>query len=134
MAGLAFRLHERLGCPLWISGYGELGKKGLFHPYARELTRLFASAPEAKRESLWLFRHFSMNQFAIEMRMKADRKTDLIAGDGVQGSGSQGAGDSARDIAGRVPEERAPRDLKAELKFAELARIGTENRKRILGF
>jgi hypothetical protein len=78
MAGLAFRLQACIGCPLWISGYGELGKKGLFNAYAQELTRLFAEAREEHRPSLWLFRHFSMNQFAIEMKQKT------IRGEGAQ--------------------------------------------------
>lgn len=70
MAGLAFRLHRGIGCPVWISGYGELGPGKLFSAYAAELTRLYADAPAWMLATLWLFRHFSMNQFAIEMRQK----------------------------------------------------------------
>ncbi len=113
MARLAFRLHACLGCPVWISGYGELGSRGLFFPYAREITRLYASAPERQRDALWLFRHFSMNQFAIEMRLKADPV------------GDHAAEDSNTDI--------PPADPRARTLVA-LRRIGTENRKRILGF
>lgn len=95
MAGLARRLHEGSGAPLWISGYGELGPRGLFRPYAEALAREYEGAPKALRDSVWLFRHFSMNQFAVEMKEKRDPSRPLAA---------------------------------------ELARIGVENRKRILGW
>lgn len=70
MAGMAWELQTALGLPLWISGYGELGAKGLFSAYAAELGRLHAAAPAGRRGEVLLFRHFSMNQFAIEMRQK----------------------------------------------------------------
>ncbi|MBL8967408.1 MAG: hypothetical protein JNG85_10375 [Spirochaetaceae bacterium] len=95
MAELAFRLHAASEAPLWISGYGELGPKGLFRPYAEALGRLYADAAPALRDRVWLFRHFSMNQFAIEMKEKRDPRGSLME---------------------------------------ELARIGAENRKRILGW
>jgi len=66
MADFAFRLHKSLGCILWISGYGELKPKGFFSVWAKELTRYYAVAKPELRKSVWVFRHFSMNQFAIE--------------------------------------------------------------------
>ncbi|HUX38871.1 MAG TPA: hypothetical protein VMV44_13305 [Rectinemataceae bacterium] len=95
MAGMARRLHEALGVPLWISGYGELGPRGLFAPYSEALALEYAKAPAFLREGVLLFRHFSMNQFAIEMKEK--RKPGL--------------------------------PLRAELE-----RIGSDNRKRLLGW
>jgi hypothetical protein len=71
MARIARRMHGALGVPLWISGYGELGPRGLFRTYAEELAKSYADAP-ALREGVLLFRHFSMNQFAIEMKEKRD--------------------------------------------------------------
>lgn len=68
MAGMARRLHEAIGVPLWISGYGELGPRGLFRPYAEALSSAYEKARVEERESVLLFRHFSMNQFAIEMK------------------------------------------------------------------
>ncbi len=68
MAGVAFRLHECLGGVLWVSGYGELGVRGLFAAWAEEATRLYADAPPELRRNVWVFRHFSMNQFAIEYK------------------------------------------------------------------
>ncbi len=56
---------------LWISGLGELKNGGLFEPYRDELARRMSRAPEALVSSAWAFNHFSMNQFAIEIRKKA---------------------------------------------------------------
>ena len=77
MAALARGLHEALGVPLWISGYGELGPRGLFRPYAEALTAAYAKTRVEERETVLLFRHFSMNQFAIEMKEKRDLSRPL---------------------------------------------------------
>ena len=95
MAGLARELHGALGSVLWLSGLGELGPKGLFGVYAGALERAYRGAPRRLRERVWLFRHFSMNQFAIEVKAKAEPGKALIE---------------------------------------ELERIGTENRRRVLGW
>ncbi|MEI6386742.1 MAG: hypothetical protein WCQ50_08910 [Spirochaetota bacterium] len=78
MARIAHRMHGALGVPLWISGYGELGPRGLFRIYADELTKAYADTPGLQEEVL-LFRHFSMNQFAIEMKQKRDPELPLRA-------------------------------------------------------
>lgn len=94
MAGLAFRLHIALDNVLWVSGYGELAKGKLFAPWAEELTRLYTdpsvpsdqsvpsdlSVPSAIRDKVWVFRHFSMNQFAIEYKTECQRETVAAAG------------------------------------------------------
>lgn len=66
MADFAFRLHKSLRSVLWVSGYGELKPRGLFSVWTEEITRHYAAAKPALRKSVWVFRHFSMNQFAIE--------------------------------------------------------------------
>ncbi|MFA5851481.1 MAG: hypothetical protein WC820_02160 [Spirochaetales bacterium] len=76
MAKFAFRLHACLGGVLWISGYGELKPKGLFSAGAREISALYASAAPALRNGVWVFRHFSMNQFAIEYKQYSGTATD----------------------------------------------------------
>lgn len=68
MARFAFRLHTCLGAVLWISGYGELKPRRLFAAWAEEITRLYATASPVLRNDVWVFRHFSMNQFAIEYK------------------------------------------------------------------
>jgi len=95
MAQLAYRLHAASSAVLWISGYGELKERGLFAPYAAALREAYEGAPRRLAGKVWLFRHFSMNQFAIEVKEKADPGKPLLE---------------------------------------ELARIGVENRKRVLGW
>jgi hypothetical protein len=79
MADLAWRLYLALREPgpggnaptLWISGLGELRKGGLFEIYRDELARRLAEAAPESRSGVWAFNHFSMNQFAIEIKRKA---------------------------------------------------------------
>ncbi|PKL06973.1 MAG: hypothetical protein CVV53_01650 [Spirochaetae bacterium HGW-Spirochaetae-9] len=78
MAGFAFRLHACLGGILWISGYGELKPKGLFAAWTEEMTRLYRTASPSLREKVWVFRHFSMNQFAIEYKQCKDAGLDPL--------------------------------------------------------
>jgi hypothetical protein len=80
MAGLARELHGQLGpgTVLWISGSGELGPRGLFRPYAEALSAAYSGAPKRLIDSIWLFNHFSMNQFAIEVKKKADPGKPLL--------------------------------------------------------
>jgi hypothetical protein len=79
---------------LWISGLGELKRGGLFELYRDELAGRMAKVPEEILASVWAFNHFSMNQFAIEVKRKSR------------------AGESIVET---------------------LARVGSENRKRIFG-
>lgn len=75
MAGLIRRFHLALNrgrpapLPLWIIGYSELGRGKLFEPFARALSEAYAQ--DALRDSVLLFRHFSMNQFSADMRKRA---------------------------------------------------------------
>jgi hypothetical protein len=66
MARYACELAECLQCPLWVSGIGELRPRGIFSPWTEELRAHCAGAPASVRGQILLFRHFSMNQFAIE--------------------------------------------------------------------
>ena len=79
MADLAWRLLAALrDTPLgslwpvlWVSGVGELRNGGLFEVYRDELIRRLAKADAPTRASVWAFNHFSMNQFAVELKRKA---------------------------------------------------------------
>ena len=107
MADLAWRLFLAFGAgrgegsaALWISGRGELGKGRLFSADREELSRLVqAAAPERRGAGArtaaepgftppraWVFNHFSMNQFALEMKRKGDRA--LGAWDNLERIGS----------------------------------------------
>ncbi|MDA8426374.1 MAG: hypothetical protein M0Z80_09585 [Treponema sp.] len=93
MADLAWRLFLAFGAgrgagsaALWISGRGELRRGGLFSAYREELSRLVQAASSKRRGAgarsaaepgeapprAWVFNHFSMNQFALEMKRKSD--------------------------------------------------------------
>ena len=82
MADLAWRLYRALREPdvagpggvrtaLWISGVGELRKGGIFEIYRDEMIRRLARATPEVRGGVWTFNHFSMNQFAVEIKRKA---------------------------------------------------------------
>ncbi len=79
MANLAFTLHSALGCVAWVSGYGELKPGKIFSAWADETTRLYTGATDPLRESFWVFRHFSMNQFAIEYKKTTPEKNSPLA-------------------------------------------------------
>lgn len=78
MAAMARELHGATDSVLWISGLGELGPKGLFRPYAEALEKAYRGAPRRLLDRVWLFRHFSMNQFAIEVKKGADPAKPLL--------------------------------------------------------
>ncbi|MDR0448237.1 MAG: hypothetical protein LBH07_06170 [Treponema sp.] len=56
--------------PVWIIGYSEMRKGGIFETYTKTLKSLCGTDPEFKN-SLFFFRHFSMNQFAIDIKRQA---------------------------------------------------------------
>jgi hypothetical protein len=71
MASLLAEFHRALysdtKTPVWIVGYSEMGKGGLFEEYTRHIQGLYGHGGAIK-DSLFLYRHFSMNQFTIDLR------------------------------------------------------------------
>jgi hypothetical protein len=57
------------GVPVWIIGYSEMKRGGIFEAYAAALKQ--AAADPDLRRRLFFYRHFSMNQFAIDLRKQA---------------------------------------------------------------
>jgi uracil-DNA glycosylase family 4 len=58
---------------IWVVGYSEMKKGGVFENYTRTL---FETLP---RGDIYLYRHFSMNQFAVDFNRKKvefDKSTD----------------------------------------------------------
>jgi hypothetical protein len=70
MAHLLLEFHEAFAVPVYITGYSEMKKGGLFEKYLEELKRLYADKPEMYKQ-LFFFRHFSMNQFTIDLKKQA---------------------------------------------------------------
>jgi len=70
MAVLLLKFQEALGCPVWITGYSEMRKNGLFETYTENLKELYADKKDLFKQ-LFIYRHFSMNQFTIDLKKQA---------------------------------------------------------------
>jgi len=72
MARLLFEFHIALSygnekpVPVWITGYSEMKKTGVFAAYTNELKTIYNKSELVK--TLFLYRHFSMNQFTIDLK------------------------------------------------------------------
>jgi hypothetical protein len=82
MARLLLEFHQALasgagGPPVWIIGYSEMKRGGIFEAYTETLKELYRPEPSrrpggaALGERLLVYRHFSMNQFTIDLRQQA---------------------------------------------------------------
>jgi len=69
MARLLLKFHKAFDCPVWITGYSEMRKGGIFQSYTESLKTLYANKTE-KFEQLFIYRHFSMNQFTIDLKQQ----------------------------------------------------------------
>jgi hypothetical protein len=69
MAALLADFFTALRVPVWISGYSEMRKNGVFERYTSSLRDLFRHGALDKNK-VFLYRHFSMNQFTIDLRQK----------------------------------------------------------------
>jgi hypothetical protein len=68
MAALVVRFHRALNpVPVWITGYSEMRRGGVFEVFTETLGKHYRRR-DAPGEALFLFRHFSMNQFTIDLR------------------------------------------------------------------
>jgi hypothetical protein len=79
MAALLLEFHRALApVPVWITGYSQMRRGGIFEAYTETLARICSGrAGAALRESLCLYRHFSMNQFTIDLRRKTRPGEDI---------------------------------------------------------
>jgi hypothetical protein len=70
MARLLREFHQALApVPVWIIGYSEMKRGGIFAAYTETLRELY---PDQKfKNQLFFYRHFSMNQFTIDLRQQA---------------------------------------------------------------
>jgi hypothetical protein len=75
MALLLLEFHKALNygnekpVPVWITGYSEMKKTRVFAAYTNELKTIYNKSELVK--SLFLYRHFSMNQFTIDLKRQA---------------------------------------------------------------
>jgi len=70
MAALLLEFHEALGTPVWIIGYSEMKKGGIFEVYTESLKELYSERQEMFKQ-IYLYRHFSMNQFTIDLKQQS---------------------------------------------------------------
>ena len=73
MAEKTAGLHAALTTELWLVGYSELKDKGLFCQYRDILKK---SCPEEAWKRVYVFQHFSMNRFTIDLSdfIKTEKK------------------------------------------------------------
>jgi hypothetical protein len=69
--------------PVWITGYSEMKRGGIFEAYTAALKELYAGPDKAPgvpagepphdtpRDHVFLYRHFSMNQFSVDLRRQS---------------------------------------------------------------
>jgi hypothetical protein len=70
MVGILEEFYRALApIPVWIIGYSEMKKRGIFEVYTEALKK----APGAMFDALFFYRHFSMNQFTIDLHKQAKR-------------------------------------------------------------
>ena len=83
MARILLEFHRALAgaepaLQVWIIGYSEMKRGGIFEAYTETLGELYrpGSAPDKPvaaplRDRIFLYRHFSMNQFTVDLRQQA---------------------------------------------------------------
>ena len=67
MAEKTAALHAELGTELWLTGYSELKDKKIFCPYRDALKAACEASSSAAWEKVYVFQHFSMNRFSIDL-------------------------------------------------------------------
>jgi len=70
MASLLLEFHETFLCPVWIIGYSEMKKRGIFEAYTEKLKENYANREELYKQ-LYFYRHFSMNRFTIDLKQQS---------------------------------------------------------------
>ena len=65
-AGLLQKSNKNNFPELWLVGYSELKKKGIFEDYKNFLKNEYSAFPLAW-EKVFVFQHFSMNRFTIDL-------------------------------------------------------------------
>ena len=70
MASILLEFQEALGVPVWITGYSEMKKNGIFEIYTETLKNIYAGREKLYKQ-IFFYRHFSMNQFTIDLKQQA---------------------------------------------------------------
>ncbi|MGP1458863.1 MAG: hypothetical protein ACTTKL_06090 [Treponema sp.] len=88
MAEATARLHKSLPkAELWLVGYAELKARGIFTSYKNALQSAYNSDAEAW-ERVFVFQHFSMNRFLIDLKEFRAANQELSLADALKALGS----------------------------------------------
>jgi len=74
---------QSVPCKLWIIGYSELKNRGIFNSYAQTITKQYTECLKNKNtdlsiaDSVFVFQHFSMNRFLIDLRSHSNKDMSL---------------------------------------------------------
>ena len=72
MAAILLQFYRALApVPVWVIGYSEMKRGGIFEVYTAALKK---TAAADMYDRLFFYRHFSMNQFSIDLRKQARRE------------------------------------------------------------
>ena len=77
MANHLLEFQTALDVPVWITGYSEMKKGGIFEVYTETLKELYANNKKLFNK-VFLFRHFSMNQFTIDLNRQTISDETLV--------------------------------------------------------
>lgn len=64
-------LAKIFNCPIWLVGYGELKSKALFAKYLETIKNI------KDKPQIFVFQHFSMNRFSIDLKNYQQKKQEL---------------------------------------------------------
>lgn len=88
MAQKTAQLHQAFrNTELWLVGYAELKGKGLFIPYRDNLLHAYDSVKDAWNR-VFVFQHFSMNRFSIDLNEFCKAHTDLSLSEATHALGT----------------------------------------------
>ncbi|MDR0526793.1 MAG: uracil-DNA glycosylase family protein [Spirochaetaceae bacterium] len=76
MALILLEFERIFKVPVWITGYSEMKKNGIFAEYTAVLTDAINEC-RIERENIHCFRHFSMNQFTIDLNKQREKNESI---------------------------------------------------------
>ena len=76
-AELHIKMESESAVELWLVGYAEIKKHGVFELYRESLKNAYENAPRSW-ENVFAFQHFSMNRFAIDLKAHTPPDTPLV--------------------------------------------------------
>ncbi len=88
MARMTANLHQALGCPIWMVGYGGLKSGGIFEPYKETLMACYKERTDAWK-NIYVFQHFSMNCFANDLKKFTEAHPEMELQEALKALGTQ---------------------------------------------